>query len=149
MSKELISPPGSDKLQTNPEVGGAANELKDPSSQLAFLKDYSTAPATYLVMVDRYVMTTPDIAKASKFLVVNYGSGNWYMVTVGTAEYLSFTSRSYLYAYSSWTNARYMSIDPVSFNSYPGLYLYNGYVCCNGVADKPGELMNVHPEWIK
>ena len=65
MSKELMSPPGSDKLQTNPEVGGSANELKDPSSQLAFLKDYSTAPATYLVMVDGYVMTTPDIAKAA------------------------------------------------------------------------------------
>lgn len=149
MSKELLSPPGTQALQSNPDVGGVAEGVKAPPSQLAYLKDSSVNPARYLMMANGYVMTTKDINQASKFLVISYGDGNWYIMTVDTAEYLSFTDRSYLYAYSGWSNARYVNIDPVSFKKYPGLYLHNGYVCCNGMKDKPDSLMSVHLELIK
>lgn len=149
MSKELINPPGTQALQTNPEVGGAAEALKAAPSQLAYLKDNSVNPPRYLMMSNGYVITTKDVNQASKFLVISYGDGNWYIMTVDTAEYLSFTDRSYLYAYSAWSNARYVTLDPVSFKKYPGLYLHDGYVCCNGMKDKPDSLMNVHLELIR
>jgi len=148
MSNGLQSPEGTAKPEARPQAGENANEAAVPPSQLARLKDFSTVPNTYFQMVEGYVRTTEDITKASLFLVVNYGEGNWYIVTVDTAEYLSYTSQSYLYAYGSWSNAAYLTVKPLSFIKYPGLYLYNGYVCCNGVKKSPGKLMNVHPDWI-
>ncbi|SFV10039.1 hypothetical protein [Pseudomonas sp. OV546] len=82
MSTGLQSPEGTGKPEAKPQAGERSNKAAVPPSQLARLKDFSTVPNTYLKMVGGYVKTTEDITQASLFLVVNYGEGNWYIVTV-------------------------------------------------------------------
>jgi hypothetical protein len=85
----------------------------------------------------------------NEYVLVPHGNDYYIVIADGTWKgyYLSYNRNSYVGVYARWADARYWAVEPLNCLPYPGMYSYRSsgvdYLCCNGVADKVDNLLQI------